>query len=95
VCGGSPLFSGFNSREEDDDMCGGSPLLHFAEFSYSVYKCYLSGRIHRRGDLYFNSRSPLSEPEFLGFSLVLFSFHSDVGEIHRSLLLKILSFSPL
>ena len=78
-------------REENDVMCGGSPLIHFGLHVWLPDSNYMSGRIHRSEHEIYNSRSPLSEPDFylMGFVLII-----RVGEIHRVVLL-LYSRSPL
>jgi len=67
VCGGSPLFPVLDLQEEDDDMCGGSPLIVFFMFLLCFLLCLLHvGEIHRVEEILY-TRSPLSEPEFYWF----------------------------
>jgi len=78
---------------EDGFMCGGSPLNSLDIILLKTVKPhFVSGRIHRRGDLFYT----LVLPSVIGFVfLVLFFVQLHVGEIHRVALNIVLSFSPL
>jgi len=68
-----------------------SPLMFFWVCCFWVLLILLSGRIHRRGDIYY-SRSPLCVFCFVYMSTF---YNSDDGEIHRKEEIFVLSFSPL
>ena len=61
-------------------MCGGSPLIS-TTFNPTPRNTLVVGEIHRRGDIIWYIRSPLSEPE--SAFIVLNCFLIPVGEIHR------------
>jgi len=63
-----------------------------ARVRINVSYCFVVGEIHRRGDLIFNSRSPLSEPVSLDLDSRAYSRRGDYTGEEIS---DILSFSPL
>ena len=72
-------------------MCGGSPLCRFC-CRCIVLLFKMSGRIYRRGDVFFNSRSPLCLFCFVCAGFIVSRCRGDTQG--RDVLL-LLSFSPL